>query len=82
MRGPLSCLSTARFGICFGDYFARELAELSGDSGPVAHGFLEIHPDRLQVLPRGHLFIRNISMSFDRHLRTKKQDKPVFSRTI
>ena len=45
-------------------------------------GFLEIHRDRLQVLPRGRLFIRNICMTFDRYLRNKTPDKPVFSRTI
>ena len=71
-----------RFGIDFSTYFARELAELSGEVSPAAHGFLLIGPDALDVLPRGRLFIRNICMVFDRYLRMKPQDKPVFSRTI
>jgi oxygen-independent coproporphyrinogen-3 oxidase len=69
----------ARFGIAFDDYFASEVAELA--AGPVADGFLELHPDRLEVLPRGRLFIRNICMTFDRYLR-HKTEQPVFSRTI
>lgn len=68
-----------RFGVVFGEYFASELAELA--AGPVADGFLEIHPDRLEVLPRGRVFIRNICMTFDRYLR-HKTGRPVFSRTI
>ena len=70
------------FGIDFGEYFARELSELSAADGPVAHGFLEIHPDRLEVVGAGRLFVRNICMTFDRYLRDKQLDKPVFSRTI
>lgn len=71
-----------RFGVPFAGYFARELAELAAGEGPVAHGFLEIHPDRLQILPKGRLFVRNVCMAFDRYLRAKTADKPVFSRTI
>jgi oxygen-independent coproporphyrinogen-3 oxidase len=70
------------FGIDFGSYFATELAELAAPDGPVDHGFLEIHPDRLDVVGLGRLFVRNIAMAFDRYLRTKKSDKPVFSRTV
>lgn len=70
------------FGISFPDYFAVELEELAAPSGPVAHGFLEIGPGSLQVLPKGRLFVRNICMSFDRYLRAKPPDKPMFSRTI
>ena len=71
-----------RFAVRFDDYFAVELKELAGPESPVVHGFLEIRPDSLQVLPRGQLFIRNICMTFDRYLRNKIFDKPVFSRTI
>lgn len=70
-----------RFGIVFGEYFASELAELSTDPGPVADGFLHIHPDRLEVSPMGRVFIRNICMTFDRYRRATSE-KPVFSRTI
>lgn len=71
-----------RFGIGFADYFKTELAELTGAQSPVAHGFLAVEPAALRVLPRGHLFVRNICMVFDRYLREKPADKPVFSRTI
>lgn len=71
-----------RFGIAFGEYFARELAELSADPGPVADRFLAITPEYLQVLPAGRLFVRNICMAFDRYLRQERADRPVFSRTI
>jgi oxygen-independent coproporphyrinogen-3 oxidase len=71
-----------RFGIDFGSYFAPELAELRAADGPVEHGFLEIHPDRLEVVGNGMLFIRNICMVFDRYLKEKRGDRPVFSRTV
>jgi len=69
-----------RFGVDFDSYFATELREL--EQGPVSHGFLELGEGRLEITPRGRLFIRNVCMSFDRYLRSKTQDKPVFSRTI
>ena len=70
----------ARFGIDFAEYFAVELEELA--AGPVTHGFLEMDDDRLIVTPTGRLFVRNVCMSFDRYLRKKSDEKPVFSRTI
>lgn len=69
-----------RFGIDFARYFAAELDELR--QGPAAHGFVDVAPERLQVTPLGRLFVRNLCMVFDRHLRAKTLDKPVFSRTI
>jgi oxygen-independent coproporphyrinogen-3 oxidase len=69
-----------RFGVDFDRYFALELAELR--DGPAAHGFLEIHPDRLEVTERGCLFVRNVCMVFDRYLRAKTSEKPVFSQTV
>lgn len=69
-----------RFGVDFDRYFAVELAELR--EGPVAHGFLEIHGDHLEVTPMGRLFVRNVCMVFDRYLRAKTSDKPVFSQTV
>jgi oxygen-independent coproporphyrinogen-3 oxidase len=70
-----------RFGVRFDDYFAAELAELRV-SGPVQDGFLELTPETLLITRAGRLFVRNVCMSFDRYLRQKAQDKPVFSRTI
>jgi oxygen-independent coproporphyrinogen-3 oxidase len=69
-----------RFGIDFGSYFGRELSELR--EGPVADGFLEIDGGRLEVTPRGRLFVRNVCMAFDRYLREKAAGTPVFSRTV
>jgi oxygen-independent coproporphyrinogen III oxidase len=69
-----------RFGVEFAAYFATELRELR--EGPVAHGFLRASRERLEVTPKGQLFVRNVCMSFDRYLRAKAADKPVFSRTV
>jgi len=69
-----------RFDIDFGDYFGLELKEL--EAGPAADGLLEIRADELEATPLGGLFIRNISMVFDRYLREKKREKPTFSRTV
>ncbi len=69
-----------RFGIDFDSYFARELQELR--EGPVADGFLEVDGARLEVTPRGRLFVRNVCMVFDRYLREKTAGTPVFSRTV
>jgi oxygen-independent coproporphyrinogen III oxidase len=69
-----------RFGLVFPEYFARELEELR--EGPVAHGFLREEDGWLRVLPSGRLFVRNICMIFDRHLRQKRAEAPVFSRTV
>ena len=68
------------FGIRFHEFFARELEELR--EGPAASGFLEIGAQRLVVTEMGRLFVRNIAMAFDRHLREKRGEKPVFSRTV
>jgi oxygen-independent coproporphyrinogen-3 oxidase len=71
------------FDLSFHDTFALELAELTGADSPVSHGLLEVRPDALEVTARGRLFVRNICMSFDRHLREKAAgEKPVFSRTV
>lgn len=69
-----------RFDIDFTSYFAIEREELS--SGPIAHGFLVEQDGVLRVTPRGRLFVRNICMIFDRHLRETRMATPVFSRTV
>jgi oxygen-independent coproporphyrinogen-3 oxidase len=69
-----------RFDIDFEAYFRQELQELR--EGPVAHGFLELERERIEVTPLGRLFVRNVCMSFDRYLRQKRQERPVFSRTV
>jgi oxygen-independent coproporphyrinogen-3 oxidase len=69
-----------RFGIRFDEYFATELVELA--AGPMADGLIERHEAAFDVTPAGRLLVRNIAMIFDRHLRTRATQKPVFSRTI
>ncbi|MGD8397085.1 MAG: coproporphyrinogen III oxidase, partial [Candidatus Eiseniibacteriota bacterium] len=71
-----------RFGIHFNRYFADEIERLRAADGPVSHGFLAVHGDRLEVLPPGRLFVRNIAMVFDAHLRTKDPEANLFSRTV
>ncbi|MBD3162869.1 MAG: oxygen-independent coproporphyrinogen III oxidase [Candidatus Eisenbacteria bacterium] len=69
-----------RFEIRFADYFARELAELEE---PRRHGFVRLPDDRIEVTDSGRLFVRNLCMVFDRHLREKSPGgRPVFSRTV
>jgi len=69
-----------RFGISFDDYFAAELGELA--AGPMADGLIERQDQRFEVTPSGRLLVRNIAMIFDRHLRARTSQAPVFSRTI
>jgi oxygen-independent coproporphyrinogen-3 oxidase len=70
----------SRFGIDFAATFALELAELEG---PREHGFITWDGERIEVTPLGRLFVRNVCMIFDSHLRRKRaDDRPVFSRTI
>lgn len=60
-------------------HFARELEELK----PLAEqGFCEIRGRRVDVTPRGRLFLRHLAMAFDEYLRRKKADGPRFSKTI
>jgi oxygen-independent coproporphyrinogen-3 oxidase len=66
------------WGIAFGDYFADALAGLR----PLADdGLVELAPDRIDVTPRGRLFLRNIGMCFDRYLKEAAAEQPRYSRT-
>ncbi len=71
-----------RFGIDFASYFEAEVRELRAADGPVADGLVEVGDDLLQMTPRGRLLVRNVCMTFDRHLRARAADRPVFSRTV
>jgi len=71
----------SRFSIEFASYFAEELAEVRDSA--VADGFVALDDDAIAVTPLGQLFVRNIAMVFDRHLRTRMAGAtPVFSRTV
>ena len=66
----------ARHNIDFWRYFAPERAGLA----PMARdGLVEVRPDRITVLPRGRLLVRNICMVFDRYLLAAPA---AYSRTI
>jgi len=68
-----------RFGIDFDTYFSSALAQL--DDVREA-GFVEETDQSLSVRNEGRLFVRNVCMAFDRYLKAKKEDGPVFSRTV
>lgn len=70
------------FGIDFAEYFRKELAELTAPDGAADQGFALVSDAGLEVKPLGRLFIRNICMIFDRYMREKRDDRPVFSRTV
>ena len=67
--------------IRFAEYFAADLALLRRHQD---EGLVSIAADRIEVAPRGRLFVRNLAMCFDRHLRERRTDpsRPVFSRTV
>jgi len=69
-----------RFEVDFQEYFAQELAELG--EGPAADGLVLLGPEAIEVTDLGQLFIRNVCMPFDRHLRDKPRERPMFSRTV
>ena len=70
-------------GIRFAQYFRAELAELAGPEGPVADGLLVLHPGGLELTDVGKLFVRNVAMVFDRHLRESSAGGAnTFSRTV
>ncbi len=70
------------FGVVFAAYFATELSLLSAPDGLVAHGFVAIAPDHIEVVGLGRFFVRNVAMIFDRYRKNGTSDKPIFSRTI
>jgi oxygen-independent coproporphyrinogen-3 oxidase len=72
----------ARFGRPFAAEYAGEIRELRAPDGPEAHGFVRVTPGAIEVTPVGTLFVRNLAMVFDRHLRAKRGDRPAFSRTV
>lgn len=66
------------FGIAFHEYFAAELARLA----PMCEdGLVDIDDAGIRVTERGRLLIRNICMTFDRHLNPGLQAER-YSRAI
>jgi oxygen-independent coproporphyrinogen III oxidase len=73
-----------RFDIRFADYFASELATLTGgEHSAAADGLVTVQPHRIDVEPMGRMFVRNICMVFDKYLPLRiGGPKPVFSSTV
>jgi oxygen-independent coproporphyrinogen-3 oxidase len=71
----------ARYGVRFDRYFAAELDALAAPDGPASVGFVRVTTDRVDVLPPGRRFVRNVCMAFDMYLR-RHDVAPVFSRTV
>lgn len=68
----------ARWGIVFGDYFARELGDLADMQ---TDGLVSVDSTALRVEPAGMLLLRNVCMVFDRYLR-RDESQPRYSRAI
>jgi oxygen-independent coproporphyrinogen III oxidase len=69
-----------RYEVDFESYFREELAELR--AGPLSDGLVRLDPAFIEIPPGGRLLVRNVCMVFDRYLRARAAEKPVFSRTI
>ncbi len=70
---------TDLFGLVFDEYFATSMRQLEE---PLDAGFVEVTDDAVTVTDSGRLFVRNVCMAFDRYMEAKRQDKPIFSRTV
>jgi len=57
-------------------------AEIAALAPMIADGLVEIDAGRVSVTERGRLFVRNICMVFDAHLKRHANDKQRFSKTI
>jgi oxygen-independent coproporphyrinogen III oxidase len=67
----------AAYGVRFLSAFAPEMERLRGFE---ADGLVARSSNRLDVLPAGRMFVRNIAMVFDRYLGTQPMER--FSRTV
>ncbi|WP_310630300.1 oxygen-independent coproporphyrinogen III oxidase [Paraburkholderia sp.] len=67
----------AAYGVRFLSAFAPELERLRSFE---ADGLVARSSNRLEVLPAGRMFVRNIAMVFDRYLGTQPMER--FSRTV
>ena len=70
-----------RWGIDFGGYFAPDLELLDAYR---EEGLVLVGDASIRATPTGELFVRNLSMCFDRYMREKHagEKAPVFSRTV
>ncbi|MDH3431098.1 MAG: oxygen-independent coproporphyrinogen III oxidase [Gammaproteobacteria bacterium] len=68
----------ARHEIDFRDYFADEMLRLEP---LVKDDLIDLSADRIRILPKGRLLLRNIAMIFDRYISNAENDNR-FSRAI
>lgn len=66
-------------GIDFHDYFQEDLRRLAPF---VDDGLIDMSRNDITVSNIGRLFVRNIAMSFDRYYHERKEQAPMFSRTV
>ena len=66
-----------RYAIDFKAYFADALAKLDEH---IADGLVHIDETSVQLLPQGHLMMRNVAMAFDAYLGGEQRGR--FSRTV
>ncbi len=86
--GELMCNS--RVGRAFlapdgGDWRTRFAAEAADLEGMRDDGIVELDEEGIRLTPLGRLFVRNVSMVFDAHLRRKDAEndgRPRYSRTV
>lgn len=45
-------------------------------------GLIQLNDGHVRILPKGNLFIRNISSAFDAYLYENREGKPIFSKSI
>jgi oxygen-independent coproporphyrinogen-3 oxidase len=67
---PFAMLES-EYRIDFKKYFSVEIAELEKMENA---GLVSVEKERIRVLPRGRLFVRAISMVFDKHLRRGREN--------
>ncbi|MFQ5708592.1 MAG: oxygen-independent coproporphyrinogen III oxidase [bacterium] len=68
-----------KFHITFDDYFQDALPELERFA---ADGLIDWPNGVIAITETGRLLIRNIAMTFDKYLKQKGQDTPLYSRTV
>jgi oxygen-independent coproporphyrinogen-3 oxidase len=60
-------------------FYSQMISKLEGLQ---QDGLLTINSARLEILPKGYAFVRNVCMAFDLDLQRQTPDKPLFSTTI
>ncbi|MCS7204816.1 MAG: oxygen-independent coproporphyrinogen III oxidase [Leptospiraceae bacterium] len=67
------------YRIKFYEYFHNSIQKLKP---LIEDGLIEIENHQLKILPNGRPLIRNVAMAFDAFLENKKDQKPIYSKTI